>query len=111
VVGMRRVEHRASDTKKPQRPDERGPRTMCVNESRASFSYWSPEKLLQVSAGRPEIAGSEFKPRLGGVLGKHFHRVERQGGEVHAEHLGGLAEDVVRHGHDGATGLLSLKDV
>ena len=48
---------------------------------------------------------------LGGVLGKHFHSVERQRSQVHAQQLGSLSQNVVLHRHDVAAALLGLKNV
>jgi len=54
---------------------------------------------------------SEFETGGGGVGDEHFHGVERHGGEVGADQLGGLGEDGVRDRDDRATGLPGLEQV
>src|SRR5687767_2918452 len=58
-----------------------------------------------------KLKGSEFEPRRGGIFRESLHGIERQLGEIEAEHFCGLRKNVVRNGDDGAAALFRLDDV
>ena len=54
---------------------------------------------------------SEFETGVGGVGDEPVHGVERHGGEVEADHLGGFCEEVVWAGDDRTAGFPGLEEI
>src|SRR5665213_1711825 len=48
---------------------------------------------------------------IGSVFGEHLDRIERQLLQAHAQQLGGLRQDVMRDGDDGAAAFLGLEKI